>query len=261
MAMNVNSTLTTYGNYQNSYNTTNYENLSASNQMKKMETNEVTGATVEKTKKNSNEEYLKSLQKQVPFMKLQIGQGLNTKNDGKVNVVDVNPKLLEKMQKDPQAAKEYTQRLKDVESALKWLDNYHKAVGSTQIVNHNYIDANGNFSHFAISIRKDELNEKLRKEAQENAEKQIEKTRENARKNAEQVAENQEEKAEETEKKEDETEEKAEKMLAEKLKNASDGEVYLNDEEMQTIIDVTKNRENATTNVPSQTGKNLDIKI
>lgn len=130
-------------------------------------------------------------------MKLQIGYGLNTSNDGKVNVVDVNPKLVEKMQNDPKAAKEYTQRLKDVESALKWLDNYKKSVEITVIVRHDYIDENGNLSHFSVSIRKDEMNERLRKEAQENAEKQIEKTRENARKKAEQIAEKLEEKAEE----------------------------------------------------------------
>ena len=81
------------------------------------------------TARSSKEEYLKNLQKQVPYMKLQIGYGLNTKNDGKVNIVDVNPKLLEKMQNDPQAAREYTQRLKDVESAMKWADNYHKSAG------------------------------------------------------------------------------------------------------------------------------------
>jgi len=57
--------------------------------------------------------------------------------------VDINPKLLERMQNDPKATKEYTQRLKDVESVLKWLDNYKKAVGSTVIVRHDYIDENG----------------------------------------------------------------------------------------------------------------------
>ena len=30
-----------------------------------------------------------------------------------MNIVDVNPELLEKMQNNPQAAKEYTQRLKN----------------------------------------------------------------------------------------------------------------------------------------------------
>ena len=108
----------------------------------------------EAAKKSSNEEYLNDLQKQVPYMKLQIGYGLNTNNDGKVNVLDVSPKLLEKMQDDPKAAKEYTQRLKDIEAATKWLDNYKKSIGHTTIVRHGYVDENGNFSNFSISIRK-----------------------------------------------------------------------------------------------------------
>ena len=135
--------ISSVGSYTNSY-----ENLYTYNQTKKSETSEISEVKTETTKKSNNEEYLKSLQKQVPYMKLQIGYGLNTSNDGKVNVVDVNPKLVEKMQNDPKAAKEYTQRLKDVESALKWLDNYKKSVGSTVIVRHDYIDENGNLSHF-----------------------------------------------------------------------------------------------------------------
>ena len=130
--------ISSVGSYTNSY-----ENLYTYNQTKKSETSEISEVKTETTKKSNNEEYLKSLQKQVPYMKLQIGYGLNTSNDGKVNVVDVNPKLVEKMQNDPKAAKEYTQRLKDVESALKWLDNYKKSVGSTVIVRHDYIDENG----------------------------------------------------------------------------------------------------------------------
>ena len=147
--------ISSVGSYTNSY-----ENLYTYNQTKKSETSEISEVKTETTKKSNNEEYLKSLQKQVPYMKLQIGYGLNTSNDGKVNVVDVNPKLVEKMQNDPKAAKEYTQRLKDVESALKWLDNYKKSVGSTVIVSHDYIDENGNLSHFSVSIRKDEMNER-----------------------------------------------------------------------------------------------------
>lgn len=83
-------------------------------------------------------------------MKLQIGQGINLQNDGKVNIVDINPKLLEKMQNDPAAAKEYTQRLKDVESAQKWLDNYMKSQGFTTKASHWYIDENGKATVYNI---------------------------------------------------------------------------------------------------------------
>ena len=218
---------------------------------KKEETKETTATkkSTETTKESSNEEYLKTLQKQVPYMKLQIGYGLNTNNDGKVNVVDVNPKLLEKMQNDPKAAKEYTQRLKDVESALKWLDNYKKSVGSTVIVRHDYIDENGNLSHYSVSVRKDELNEKLRKKAQENAEERIEKSREKAREKAEQLAEK--------------MAEKAEQLLEEKIASSKDGTIYLNDTDIKTIIEAAQEEDAGKTIVKDQpqVGANLDLKI
>lgn len=151
--------------------------------------NKVNRQTAEEAGKIGNKEYLKNLQKQVPYIKLQIGDGINTNNDGKVNVVDVNPKLLEKMQNDPNAAKEYTQRLKDVELCAKFFDNFYSARGYTVVCRHDYLDENGNFSNFSITVKKDELNEKLRSEAQENTEKRIERSREKARENAEQLAE------------------------------------------------------------------------
>lgn len=77
-------------------------------------------------------------------------------------------------------------------------------------------------SNFSISVRKDELNEKLRKEAQENAEKQIEKNRENAREKSEQLAEKMEEKEEEANADESKTEQ-VEKLLTGKLEQAEDG--------------------------------------
>ncbi len=181
------------------------------------------------------------MQKQVPYMKLQIGYGISTNNDGKVNVLDVNPKLLEKMKNDPKAAKEYTQRLKDIEAATKWVDNYKKSMGSTVIVRHGYVDENGNFSNFSISIRKDELNERLRKEAQKNAEEQIEKLREKAR-------------------------EKAEKLLADKLEKAEGGRVLLDNDDMQKIIEAVREQEEIQaakkqSNNANMAGANLDLKI
>ena len=179
--------ITGVGNYSSVY-----ENTYASSRKeaaKKEETKETaaTEKNAEAAKGGVNEEYLKNLQKQVPYIKLQTGYGLNTSNDSKVNVVSVNPKLLEKMQNDPKAAKEYTQRLKDVEAAHKYVDSFFAATGSTVVCRHAYLDENGNYSNFTVSVRKDALNEKLRKEAQENAEKRIEKSREKARENAEQL--------------------------------------------------------------------------
>lgn len=237
------------GSYVNAY-----ENLYVSNknnvskQTKTNETKETSAVKTETAKKSSNEEYLKTLQKQVPYIKLQTGYGLNANKDGKVNIVDVNPKLLEKMQNDPEAAEEYTQRLKDIESAAKWVDGWEKSMGYTAIVRHGYVDENGNFSSFAVVVRKDELNEKLRKEAQENAEKQIEKNRENARQKAVQL----EGKAEE-----------AEQLLGEKIASSKDGTIYLHETDIKTIIGAAKedNTGKADTKKQVQAGVCMDLKV
>ncbi len=257
-----------------------YENTYASSRKeaaKKEETKETaaTQKNAETAKSGGNEEYLKNLQKQVPYIKLQTGYGLNANNDGKVNVVDISPKLLEKMQNDPQAAKEYTQRLKDVEAATKWVDNFEKTMGYTAICRHGYIDENGNFSSFAVVVRKDELNEKLRKEAQENAEERIEMSREKARENAEQLAEKLEEKAEEADESEKSEEKKvvkedgtttpnkAEQLLEEKMADSKDGMIYLNDTDIRTIIEAAQEEDAGKTTVKDQpqVGANLDLKI
>ncbi len=260
-----------YNAYENTYAA---QKKAVDSQKKADENTEVKESTV---KKSSNEEYLKSLQKQVPYMKLQVGQGINLQNDGKVNTVDINPKLLEKMQSDPVAAKEYTQRLKDVENALKFADNFSKSMGHTVVCSHSYIDENGKFSHFAVVVKKDLANEKLRKEAEENAKKQIEKNRENARKKAEQLTEQLEEKAEEAKKTEDSqnqgsiivvksdtAQDKAENLLSEKLQNADDGKIYLDNDDMQTIINAAKEEAQEQPDKvknPVVAGNNFDVQI
>ena len=263
--------ITGVGNYSSVYENT-YA-LSRKETAKKEETKETaaTQKNAETAKSGGNEEYLKNLQKQVPYIKLQTGYGLNTSNDSKVNVVSVNPKLLEKMQNDPQAAKEYTQRLKDVESATKWVDNFEKSMGYTAVCRHGYVDENGNFSSFAVVVRKDEMNEKLRKEAQENAEERIEKSREKARENAEKLEEKAEE-AKESEKSEEKkvvkeegtaTPNKAEKLLEEKMAASKDGTIYLDDTDMKTIIEAVQEEDAGKTTVKDQpqVGVNLDLKI
>lgn len=142
---------------------------------------EIAGKQTGDLGKSSNEEYLKSLQKQVPYVKLETGFALNMKKDNRAGVITVNPKLLEKMQNDPEAAKKYTQTLKDIERAEKTGDAYFNALGGVvEMTSHWYVDENGNFTHFAYVHRDDKLNKKIRKEALEKAEELIEKTREKA---------------------------------------------------------------------------------
>ena len=199
------------------------------------------------SKKSNNEEYLKSLQKQVPYMKLRIGSAVNTNNDGQVDVLDINPKLLEKMQKDPKAAKEYGQRIKDVENAHKLVDSYLKSTGSTVVCSHAYLDENGNYCNFTVSVHKDTLNEKLRKEAEENAKKQIEKTRESLKKKAEELEQKIEEK---------EQEPSVEEMIDKKLADSEDGSIYLDDKEMQQVILKAKEE-----NAKKEAGTYLDVQV
>lgn len=141
----------------------------------------------ETAKKNSDEEYLKDLQKKVPYIKLQSGYGIDTKNDGKVNIVDINPKFIETMRNDPEKEKEYTQRLKDIESAQKLLDSYMKMRGFTTKISHWYIHKNGKACHFGYHVREDKLSPKLQEERRKNAENLIERTKEKAAKKKEEL--------------------------------------------------------------------------
>jgi len=70
-------------------------------------------------------------------------------------------------------------RLKDVQRAESAVSSYYNSLGGeTERTSHWDIDENGNVSHFAHVRREDKLNEKLREEAEENAQKLIERTRE-----------------------------------------------------------------------------------
>ncbi len=152
----------------------------------------------ETTKGTDNQEYLKSLQKQVPYTKLEVGSALSMKRDKRAGVITVNPKLLEKMQKDPEAAAQYTQKLKDIERAERTANAYYNSLGGVvERTSHWYVDEEGNHYHFAYTRRDDRLNKKIREEMKKNTENHIEKTRNKAREKAEKLEEQLEKKAEE----------------------------------------------------------------
>ena len=178
----------------NNYNSV-YENTYASSRKeaaKKEETKETAAAqksteTAKKNGKSNNAtEYANGLAKLVPSAEFRIGDGFSTAKTG--TTLTVSPKLLEKMQNDPETEKEMKELIKGVEAKNKLAEKWNKMTGRTTVFRHDWIDANGQFHSFSQTIRKDELNEKLRKEAQENAEKRIEKSREKVRENAEQLA-------------------------------------------------------------------------
>lgn len=132
-------------------------------------------------KKRDSQEYLRGLQRQVSDVTLETGSALNMKRDNKMGTVTINPKLLEKMQNDPEAEKKYTQLIKDIERAEQTATAYYNSMGGcVERSSHWYIDENGQYSHFAYTRRDDRLNKKLRKEAKENAERLVEKNRKRA---------------------------------------------------------------------------------
>lgn len=218
----------------------------------------------ERTKTENNQEYLKALQKKAPYMNLEQGTRLSMNRDNKQGTLTINPKLLEKMQNDPEAEKKYSQLIQDIERAEKTVTAYYNALGGVvERTSHWYIDENGKYSHFAYTRRDDKLNKKIRQETKENAEKLIEKTREKARKKAKELKEQLEEKAEKAKAEEAKTEdgkaenrkqdssgntqvskgtveERVEQLLSEQSGNSENGEVYLNEEDMQPIMEAIR---------------------
>lgn len=248
----------------------------AVNSTKKKET-EKTQETVKSGKTESTQDYLRKLQKQVPYMTLEIGSSLSMKKDKRGGVLTVNPKLLERMQNDPKAEKEFTQRMKDIERAEKTVTAYYNSLGGcVERTSHWYMDENGKYYHFAYTVRDDRLNKKIREETKKNSEKFIEKTREKAAKRKKDLEEadekkqledkkdaKEEVKKEEVGKGENTVPEKVGQLLDEKLAASRDGTIYLNPTDIQTMIDAIngKDKGNVTEKEPAAVGANLDLQV
>ena len=241
-----------YNAYENPYAAQKQQETAKQKAASKQEVSETAAAQknsgTESSKAKSTAEYMKELEKLAPSVEFRMGSSYATDKTGET--LTINPKLLEKMQSDPAMEKKMKELIGGVEKMTKIVDNYYKAVGVTTVYRHSYIDANGKYSCIAFSVKKDKRNEKLRREAEENSKKQIEKTRENVRKKAEQLME--------------QLEEKAEKLLSEKLKNADDGKIYLDNDDMQTIINAAKEEAQGQPDQvknPVVTGNNFEMQI
>ena len=223
-----------YNSYGNTY----------SAQTKKSEEKETAATQKNSAAATGNNDYFNELSKLAPSVEFRIGTAHATDKTGKT--LTLNPKLLERMQNDPAFEKDMKDMIKGVESMTKLADSFDKATDRTTVFRHSYIDANGHFSLCSLTVKKDELNEKLRKEAQENTEKLIERTREKFREKAEQLTEQLEEKR--TEKADEESDEelsKAEELLKEKIDASDDGTIYMNDSEFWEIINAQKDGKGA----------------
>lgn len=236
------------------------ENTYATQKKQVSEKEKTKNTTTAKESKINTDEYVRKLQKQVKDLSLEVGTGLNTKKDNMVGAVTINPKLLEKMQNDPKAEREYTQMLQGIQRAESIVGSYYNSIGNVvERTSHWYIDENGNLVSFGHVRIENKLDKELRKQADENAKKLIEKTREKAKEKAEELQERldsiKEAKADKS------AESKAEKILSEKFSNAVDGELYLNETDMKPILQTIRAEEQEKTKSELGVGMNLDLKI
>ena len=240
---------------------------STANSTKKKET-EKTTETLESNKGKKTTDYANGLAKLVPSVDFKVGNACSSAKNGKS--LTVNPKLLEKMQNDPEKEKDMKDMIKGVESMSKLAESMAKASGWTIVYQHSYIDENGKY-HCRMQGRNDgmlKLSDKLREERKKNSEKLIEKTKEKAAEKEEELSETLEEKKEVKEDgsdgkiEEKSTPNKAEQLLNEKLAASKDGMIYLNDTEIRTIIEAAKEDIAGRVNTKQQAGvgANLDLK-
>lgn len=236
------------------------ENTYATQKKQVLEKEKTKSTTTAKESKINTDEYVRKLQKQVKDLFLEVGTGLNTNKDNMVGAVTINPKLLEKMQNNPNAEKEYTQMLQGIQRAESIVGSYYNSIGNVvERTSHWYMDENGNLVSFGHVRIENKLDKELRKQADENAKKLIEKTREKAKEKAEELQERldsiKEAKADKS------AESKAEKILSEKFSDAVDGEIYLNETDMKPILQTIRAEEQEKTKPEPGVGMNLDLKI
>ena len=252
--------------------TNNYNSYAAqgmAGNTKKKET-EKTQKTAESSKSKNTAEYANGLAKLVPSVDFKVGNVCSSAKSGKS--LTVNPQLLEKMQNDPEKARDMEDMIKGVGSMSKLAEGIAKATGWTIVYQHSYIDENGKY-HCRMQTRNDgmlKLSDKLREERKKNSEKLLERAKEKAAEKKEKLEETLEEKqaAEAEEVTAEKTEggsayNKAEQLINEKMAASKDGTIYLSDADMKTIIEASQEEDAGKTTVKDQpqVGANLDLKI
>ncbi|MDE7366576.1 MAG: hypothetical protein K2N24_04405 [Lachnospiraceae bacterium] len=222
---------------------------SAANSTKKKETVK-TSEKAGNSKSKSTTDYMSELAKLAPSVECSVRNGFSSAKTGKT--LTINPKLLEKMQNDPEKEKEVKELIKGVESMTKLVDSINNASGWKTVFRHSYIDENGKYREVALTRNEHgyKISEKFREERRKNAEKLIEKTKEKAAKKKEELKEMLEEK-------------KVEQLLSEKMAASEDGMIYLDDTEFKTIMEAMKEDSTgkANTKEQAQVGANLDLQV
>lgn len=204
-------------------------------------------------------DYFRQLAKLAPSVDCRIGTTYATAKSGKTLTID--PRLLEKMQNDPEMEKEMKELIKGVEMMTKLSESINKATGWTTVFRHGYIDENGKYSHFAVT-RNDfmyNMSDKLREERRKNFEKFMAKTTEKAAKRKEKLREVFEENR--AKKGENKTS-RAEKLIKEKTAASEDGIIYMDDAEFRKILNAMKEdgAEEAKPQKSTTQGLGFDVK-
>lgn len=247
--------------------TNNYSNYVAQSMAGSNATDGTKKKETENNKAKSTADYASELAKLVPSVDFRIGNSFASAKSGKT--LTVNPKLLEKMQNDPKQEKETKEMIKGVESMTRLMSSIYSGSGWTVVYNHSYIDENGKYCSTAL-IRNDymlNLSDKLREERKKNSEKLLERSKEKAADKEEELQEATTEKqlleAEAEKAEEDKTFDKAEQLLMNKIENSEDGIIYLNDEDMKTIMDSIKedSAEQTAAKDTITVGANLDLQV
>ncbi len=129
-------------------------------------------------KSQSIADYASELAKLAPSVQVKAGGSFFSARSGKTLMLD--PGLLNKMQHDPQMAKDMKEMIKGVEFITKFVDGLYKSSGKTLVYRHSYIDADGKYR--CISRVKDgrsyNMSVKLRQERQKNSQKLIARSKE-----------------------------------------------------------------------------------
>lgn len=134
-------------------------------------------------KAQSLADYANELAKLAPSVQVKVGGTFSSARSGKT--LTLNPGLLNKMQHDPQMAKDMKEMIKGVEFITKFMDGLYKSSGKTLVYRHSYIDADGKYR--CISRVKDgrsyQMSIKLRQQRQKNSQKLITRSKEKAMRN------------------------------------------------------------------------------
>ena len=160
----------------------------------KTETKEATTVKKNAGDATNNSDYFNNLTKLAPSVDCRIGTTYATVKNGKT--LTINPKVLEKMQSDPEFEKEMKELIKGVEMMTKFSESLNKASGWTTVYRHGYIDENGKYTHFAL-VRNEagyKMSDKLREERRKSSEKLMAKIKEKSAKRKEELQKSLEEK-------------------------------------------------------------------